>query len=57
MFIRADLQNRECIKICKTQGHADGFHVRGRNNGDHCVCLDSDGRNVERKNQDSIQEK
>ncbi len=56
MFVRADLKNRECIQVCKGQGHADGFHVGGRNSGDHCVCLDSQGRNVDRKKQNSNEE-
>ena len=51
MFVRADLKNRECARVCKGQGHADGFRTGGRNTGEHCVCLDNQGRNVDGQTQ------
>lgn len=46
MFVRADLKNRECVQVCKAQGHAGGYHVGGGTTGHRCMCVDRDGKNI-----------
>jgi hypothetical protein len=46
MFVRADIKNRECVQVCKTQGHAGGYHVGGSVSGHRCMCVDRDGKNI-----------
>ena len=43
MFIRADVRNRECARLCIAEKLMDGYYVGSRGN-DHCVCTDNHGR-------------